>query len=74
MATTVILRALAEPRERVLTAALQYMVAVRDLENFRTPVADVNDAEMALAFMCRNLVRAVDALPMEQRPRGWGDS
>ena len=73
MSTAVVLRALAEPRERVLTAALQYMVAVRALETFRTPVADVNDAEMALAFMCRDLKRAVDALPVEQRPRGWDE-
>lgn len=71
MSTAVILRALAEPRERVITRALQFMVAERGLEDPRMPVAAVNDAEMALAFACRDLVDAVNALPMERRPKGW---
>ena len=72
MSTAAILRALAEPRERVISRVLQFMVAERGLEDPRSPVAAVNNAEMALAFACRDLVRAVDALPMEEKPRGWG--
>jgi hypothetical protein len=72
--STVILRALAPVRERVISGVLWYMVTERGLEDPRQPVAAVNDAEIALAFACRDLVRAVDALPVEKRPRGWGES
>lgn len=61
-------------RERALGAALRLMTArhVADNDPHTNSDSEIEYAEETLALAARELVRATDALPPEQRPIGWG--
>jgi hypothetical protein len=61
---------LASARENLLRCALNVIVAERHLADpsvrFSLP-----EAEDALDFAARDLKEAVDALPLNRKPKGW---
>jgi len=62
----------AQAEEQLLRAALRTLLAERGLADETGSVTSVNHASERLAIAARDLVRAVDELPREKRPKGWG--
>jgi hypothetical protein len=52
-------------------AAARLHVATLNLADDHSSALAVNQAQDELAIAARKLARAVDALPMERRPKGW---
>lgn len=59
-------------REQVIREALRTLMAERGLADDERAAGRVADTSAALALAARDLVSAVDLLPMGQRPKGWG--
>lgn len=67
--------ALTQVRRRIHeTAIAGHTVALAELRlsDERASVTALTDAEKALCVAARDLARAVDHLPMERKPKGWG--
>jgi len=58
-------------REDLLTAALRVLLAERNWGADAVPEDSEYDAREAFDFVARTYVRAIDVLPVEDRPRGW---
>lgn len=58
-------------REDLLTAALRVLLAERNWGPDAVPEDSEYDAREAFDLVARTYVRAIDALPVEDRPRGW---
>ena len=54
-------------------AASKTAIAELSMPEDETSVAALSTTETATAFAAKRLVRAVDELPPERRPRGWAD-
>lgn len=60
-----------QAQEQVIRAALRTLMAERGLSDDDRAAAKVADTSGALALAARDLVTAVELLPMGQRPKGW---
>ncbi len=58
-------------REDLLTAALRVLLAERNWGTDAVPEDSEYDAREAVAFAARTYVRAIDVLPLADRPHGW---
>ena len=56
---------------RASVAALEYARALVELEDPGSSVISLADLEEAFMLRCRDVTRAVEALPYADRPRGW---
>lgn len=54
-------------------AAHKTAIAELSMPDDETSVAALSTTETAVAFAAKRLVRTVDELPPERRPKGWGD-
>jgi hypothetical protein len=63
---------LIQAREDIIRATLDLLTAERELGDEEASCQAVMDAEEAIAVAAERLTRAVDALPMGRRPKGWG--
>ena len=54
-------------------AACKTAIAKLSMPEDEASVAALTTTETAVAFAAKRLVRAVDELPPERRPKGWGD-
>jgi Arc/MetJ-type ribon-helix-helix transcriptional regulator len=63
---------LIQSREDVVRAALELLMAERNLSDTEHSTTALMAAEDALAVAAERLTRAVDALPVGKRPREWG--
>jgi hypothetical protein len=61
-----------QAREDIIRATLDLLTAERELSDEEASCQAVMDAEEAIAVAAERLTRAVDALPMGRRPKGWG--
>lgn len=59
-------------RGEALCAALKLDVAERELGGKESATAALQQAENRLYLAARALAAAVDALPLDRKPKGWG--
>jgi hypothetical protein len=57
----------------VQLASMALLTGELTLDREDVSVTAVKAAEDQLALKARDLVRAVDALPMERKPKGWAE-
>jgi hypothetical protein len=62
---------LIQAREDIIRATLGLLAAERELSDEEASCQAVMDAEEAIAVAAERLTRAVDALPVGRRPKGW---
>jgi hypothetical protein len=55
-------------------ASVKIRLAELQLSDNHSSALAVNKAQDELALAARRLARAVDALPMDRRPKEWGDT
>lgn len=61
-----------DAEEKVLRAALAVLSSERHLADEQAvPMRGLRKAQDRLAEAARALVKAIDAMPMDKRPRGW---
>lgn len=57
-------------RRQLVAAALRNVIAEQEMQGVPTRAMKADDV---LAIAARNHVRAIEALPVERRPKGWAD-
>jgi hypothetical protein len=62
-----------EAMSRAQAAGFLLAAAVFGLRDERSSALTVPEGEAAFCLAARDLVRAVDELPMDRRPRGWDE-
>lgn len=60
-------------RHDAIAAVLEMLTAEHRLSDEMSSVIDVTDAECAVDGAARKLAEAVDVLPRDRRPAGWGE-
>lgn len=55
-------------RRQLVAAALRNVIAEQEMQGVPTKALQADDV---LAIAARNHVRAIEALPVERRPKGW---
>lgn len=68
------LDALSDAVRRGQVAALDLSSAVLRLVDERSSAMAVPKAQAAFLLACRDVTRVVDAMEMQDRPKGWGDA
>lgn len=61
-------------RHDVEVAAARLRLAELSLSDEKSSALAVNEAQDGLAVAARKLARAVDGLPLDRQPKGWGDA